>query len=196
MTKRATCSACNRPISVCYCHTVKPVDNQWPVYILQHPSESKHPVGTAAIAARSLINCQLQIAEHFQPDSFNRSVQQAVLVYPSDEAVSLDSLSQGEPKTLIFLDASWRKSYRMLMESPELQALPKLGLQPKQPSRYKIRQSKQSGSLSTLEAIAYTLGALEQDDEKYRPLLNSMDWMIEKQISLMGEAVFRRNYGD
>ncbi len=194
MSKRATCSDCNRPTSVCYCHTLKPVDNHWPVCILQHPSESKHAMGTATIAARSLINCQLHKGEHFALNSLGSNAQQAVLVYPGEETVSLDSLQQGEPKTVIFLDASWRKSYRMLMESPELKTLPKVSLQPTQPSRYRIRKSKQSNSLSTLEAIAYTLGALEQNDEKYLPLLHSMDWMIEKQISLMGAAVFSRNY--
>jgi DTW domain-containing protein YfiP len=82
----------------------------------------------------------------------------------------------------------------MLMESPELQTLPTVGLQPDQASRYRIRKSKFEASLSTVEAIAHCLAFLEQDEKKYLPLLHTMDWMIEKQISLMGAEVFERNY--
>ena len=193
MTKRAECLRCKRPLRVCYCHTIKQVDNRWPVHILQHPREAKHAVGTAAIAALSLSNCQLQRGENFTLSSMDLEGQ-GVLIYPGEGADSLEILKNDLPKTLIFLDASWRKSHRMLMESPQLQGLPRVALQSEQASRYRIRKSKYAESLSTLEAITHVLAYLESDEAKYRPLLNSMDWMIEQQISLMGEAVFKQNY--
>ncbi|MBV1874649.1 MAG: DTW domain-containing protein [Gammaproteobacteria bacterium] len=194
MTKRASCPHCKRPVRVCYCHTIQQVDNQWPVHILQHPREAKHAIGTAGIAALSLNNCQLQQGENFTLNSMGLETRQAVLIYPGEDAESLELLRNDLPKTLVFLDASWRKSHRMLMESPELQGLVKIGLQSELASRYRIRKSKYAESLSTLEAIAHVLACLESDEAKYMPLLNSMDWMIEKQISLMGEDVYRRNY--
>ena len=194
MKTRATCSRCKRPMRVCYCHTLKQLDNHWPVHILQHPGESQHGIGTAGIAFLSLMNSQLQVGESFTSDSITVDLKNAVLIYPGEDANSLDILRSDLPQTLIFMDASWRKSYRMLMESPDLQALPKVGLKPESVSRYRIRKSRYNASLSTVEAIAYTLGFLERNKEKYLPLLNCMDWMIEKQISLMGEEVFRRNY--
>jgi len=203
--KRSSCSQCNRPSSVCYCHTIKRINNHWPVHILQHPHESKHAIGTANIVKLSLAKCKLQVGEDFSCESLAID-HQAVLIYPGEGAGSLESLSTHtsqaqvaqihQLKTLIFLDASWRKSYRMLMESPYLQALPKIALHPTQNSRYQIRKSKHPYSLSTLEAVVHTLANLEQDEEKYLPLLQSMDWMIEKQIELMGEDVFKRNYGE
>lgn len=194
MTKRAICDRCKRPLGVCYCHTLKQIHNPWPVHILQHPRESSHAIGTAAIAALSLTRCYLQIGEHFTRDSIAADVHNALLIYPGDDATELDTLCTDAPHTLIFLDASWRKSHRMLMESPDLQALPKVALQLMQPSRYRIRKARYEASLSTLEAIVHTLAFLEHDEEKYLPLLNSMDWMIETQIRLMGENVFKRNY--
>jgi len=186
---------CLRPSSVCYCHTLRQINNVWPVYILQHPRESKHAIGTARIAQLSLGACSLQVGECFSLAEAAIDPLQSVLIYPGDDADSLESLSCSSPQTLIFLDASWRKSHRMLMESPQLQALPKIGLQPNSKSRYRIRKSKSAQSLSTLEAIVLALSCLEQDEEKYSPLLESMDWMIEKQIEWMGEAVFKKNYG-
>lgn len=199
--KRSTCLHCHRPLPVCYCHTLKQIANFWPVHILQHPRESKHAIGTANIAALSLTNCKLQIGENFTRESISTDEHQAVLIYPGKDAGSLASLKiqadeSQAPQTLIFLDASWRKSRRMLMESPELQSLPKISLHPGHVSRYRIRKSKHPDSLSTLEAIVHTLAVLEQEEEKYLPLLQSMDWMIEKQISLIGEAVFKKNYSD
>jgi len=194
MTKRTRCCRCKRPQSVCYCHTIKEIPNSWPVHILQHPRESGHGIGTAGIAALSLTNCTLQVGDKFTHASLAVDTQKAVLIYPSDDAVSLETLQEKSPQTLIFLDATWRKSHRMLLESPVLQGLPKVGLQVKQLSRYRIRKSKYASSLSTLEAIAHCLSFIENNEEKYSPLLRSMDWMIEKQISLMGEEVFKRNY--
>ncbi|MBQ0721488.1 MAG: DTW domain-containing protein [Gammaproteobacteria bacterium] len=198
--KRQSCSRCQRPVAQCFCHTLQQRDNRWPVRILQHPGESGHAIGTARIAALSLSHCQLDIGENFSraslfTDNSTGAGQNAVLIYPGEDATPLASLQTKEPQTLIFLDASWRKSRRMLMESPALQALPKVALQPGHASRYRIRKSKQRDSLSTLEAIVHSLAFLEQDEEKYLPLLHSMDWMIDQQIALMGEAVFTKNYG-
>lgn len=194
MKKRPTCLRCKRPSSVCYCHTLQQVDNHWPVHILQHPRETKHAIGTAAIAALSLSHCQRQVGESFTLQSMAVDASQAVLVYPGEGAGTLDALERGAPQTLVFMDASWRKSHRMLMESPELQALPRVGLRLEQASHYRIRKSKFEASLSTVEAIVHCLEFLEQDDKKYLPLLHTMDWMIEKQISLMGAEVFESNY--
>jgi len=192
--KRSTCLRCKRPSSVCYCHTLQLVDNHWPVHILQHPRETKHPIGTAAIAALSLSHCQLQVGESFTLQSMAMDASQAVLVYPGEGADTLDALDRGVPQTLVFMDASWRKSHRMLMESPELHALPRVGLQLDQASHYRIRKSKFEASLSTVEAIVHCLAFLEQDEKKYLPLLHTMDFMIDKQISFMGAEVFERNY--
>jgi len=192
--KRASCQQCLRPKSVCYCHTVMKVSNHWPVSILQHPQESKHAIGTARIAELSLSHCQLEVGERLDTGRTVLELPQTVLIYPGDDAAELDSLVGSSPKTLLFLDASWRKSHRMLMESPELQSLPKISLRPDQVSRYRIRKSSTTDSLSTLEAIVFALSVLERDSDKYLPLLQTMDWMIEKQIECMGEAVFNKNY--
>ena len=198
--KRSSCLQCKRPLSVCYCHTIKRIDNHWPVFILQHPHESKHAIGTANIVELSLTKCKLQVGENFNRESLPVDEHQAVLIYPGEDAEPLEVLNTQtsqiqQTKTLVFLDASWRKSYRMLMESPVLQALPKITLHPTQVSRYQIRKSKLPHSLSTLEAVVHTLAGLEKNEGKYLPLLQSMDWMIEKQIELMGEEVFKKNYG-
>ena len=72
--------------------------------------------------------------------------------------------------------------------------LPKVSFRPETVSRYRIRKEPDEYALSTLEAIVYALSVLEGNADTYKPLLDSMDWMIEKQIELMGRDVFEKNY--
>lgn len=193
--KRATCNHCLRPKSVCYCHTLVQLSNAWPIHIFQHPTESKHAIGTARIAQLGLERCKLEITDVVNQHACgNECGDLPVLVYPGEDAKPVESLNPEQPRTLIFLDASWRKSRRMLYESPYLMALPKVSFQLESSPRYKIRKAPDPESFSTLEAIVQVLSVIEKNDQKFQPLLNTMDWMIQKQIELMGLEVYEKNY--
>jgi DTW domain-containing protein YfiP len=84
----------------------------------------------------------------------------------------------------------------MYLESELLQSLPTAHLQANRLPAYKIRKSPNAQALSTIEAIAETLTVLEDNAEKYQPLLTSMNWMIARQIELMGEETYQKNYVD
>ena len=112
--KRSICTQCKRPLKVCYCHTIQHVDNRWPIHILQHPTESKHAIGTARIASLSLNQCQLQVGENFDEEALSMS--QSLLVDPGEHSQDLAELDPLQPQPLIFIGASWRKSRRMLLE--------------------------------------------------------------------------------
>lgn len=186
MTNRKRCERCNRPVQLCYCALITPVENTWPVHILQHPLESRHALGTARIASLGLANCTLtQDSPHTDG---------AVLIYPGKDALPLSALAGQSPRPLVFIDATWRKSRRMLLESPELAALPRYALDAPAPSRYRIRKEPAPDAQSTLEAIVLTLGLLEGAEDRYHPLLSVMDTLIEQQIKRMGQETFSRNY--
>ncbi|MEX1197618.1 MAG: tRNA-uridine aminocarboxypropyltransferase [Pseudohongiellaceae bacterium] len=188
---RRHCPRCRRPEVVCYCSLIRPVDNRWPVHILQHPRESGHAVGTARIAALSLTRCGLDILQQsFSPSPGD------VLVYPGADARPLEELTGESPHRLLFLDASWRKSRRMLHEQPALAALPRYCLTDAPPSRYRIRREPERGFLSTVEAVVLALETLEREPGRYHSLLQVMDWMIDQQIHHMGDSVYRRHYGN
>ena len=83
------------------------------------------------------------------------------------------------------LDATWRKSLRMLIASPGLQTLPRLSLQHLPASRYRIRKARQAHQLSTLEACCQALGELEGEPARYEPLLAAFDGFVEEQARWM-----------
>jgi DTW domain-containing protein len=201
---RKICSECCRPELSCYCGQIRRIENHWPVHILQDRRESRHALGTARIAAMSLSACQLHVYDPEQTDSQETSAAvhkavapgtlKPVLVYPGQNAEPIDSLASGPVRSLIFLDASWRRSRLMLHSQPALASLPRVCLNNIPPSRYRIRRPPSTDALSTLEAIAAALGALENRVDVYEPMLQTMDWMIDQQIKQMGELVYRSNY--
>lgn len=205
---RPSCQQCQRPSTVCLCHTITAITNRWPIIILQHPDEAKHAIGTAIIAQLSLSQCQtISYVSKEDSSKTNTNVvpgqqsivkiisqQQPLLVFPDEDGQSIDKISTEELRPLLFLDGTWRKSRRMKYETPELAALPKVTIHSSPSSRYRIRKTPNENALSTLEAIAYSLATLEQNKEKYQPLLTSMDWMIDQQINAMGPEVYRQNY--
>ncbi len=187
MARRIRCPHCQRPLALCYCTSLTPLPHAWPVRILQHAVEARHALGTARIAALGLQDCQL-LPAHASP------VATGVLIYPGPDSQPLSALLHTVPQPLIFLDATWRKSRRMLLESAELAALPRYQLEHPQPSRYRIRREPHAQALSTLEAVVQTLAMLEQAPERFASLLEVMDSLVDEQIAHMGEQTYRRNY--
>ncbi len=195
--KRVQCPQCTRPLSVCYCHLIKRIANVWPVHILQHAGEARHALGTARIAALSLENCLLSTTVDSAPtgQTMDRMLSDSpVLIYPGAEAMPISDLLDLPPRPLVFIDATWRKSRRLLFETPELRSLPRYALHDMPPTRYRIRQSKQHNAVSTLEAIIHTLELLEAVPGKYASLLTAMDWMIAQQIKHIGASKLNSNY--
>jgi len=197
--KRSLCNQCLRPKTVCYCHTISQIENNWPIHILQHPNESKHPIGTAKIAELSLNNCRTYISKNFSNNfEISRLVENTnpLLIYPGEGSIPIEEIDTLIIRPIIFLDGSWRKTRRMIYETPELQTLTKVSFTPTDPSCYRIRKEPNETAISTLEAIIAVLSKLENEHNKYQPLLKSMEWMINKQIEFMGKEIYKKNYSN
>lgn len=190
---RPYCHTCQRPSATCLCAEITLVDNDWPVVVLQHRQEARHALGTAIIAKLGLTDSRFITADD---DGFDIPVDLAcpVLVYPGETAGDIHELAGMPPRPLLFLDASWRKSRRLLLGSSWLQSLPRYSFDNSMPSRYRIRREPSPGQLSTLEAIVRVLGSLEQRPGHYAGLLAAMDAMIDRQINLMGPDTYARHY--
>jgi len=99
---------------------------------------------------------------------------------------SPDLLGQ-ETFQVLVLDATWRKTHKMLALNPVLQTLPRIELNEIVSSRYRIRKQREGASLSTIEAIYHLLQQLSSDSQPFEPLLNSFEQMqkrLEQYIPL------------
>lgn len=184
--KRQQCNQCLRPLSVCYCGqiTCQP-HNRWPVLIIQDIREAGHAIGTARIAALSLGNCQLIPANPEQSPAAgleHLGLLQPALIYPGEQAADVATLANGPVRPLLFIDATWRRSRKIMYTQPWLAQLPRYALPVTAPSRYRIRQQPDAAALSTLEAIVYSLQQLEDEPARFDSLLATMDWVVDQQI--------------
>jgi DTW domain-containing protein YfiP len=155
------------------------------VVFLQHPRERHVPIGTARMAHLGLVGSQLVEGLHFDDDErlqhlFAADAHAAVL-FPGDDAVPLPQWHT-PPRTLVVLDGTWSQASKLLKENPRLASLPRLSFQPDTPGRYRIRREPTDMHLSTVEAIAAVLGALEGTPDAYAPLLQPFDAMVEWQL--------------
>ena len=198
---RAFCPECDFLKSRCLCSTLKVLNNQTHLIILQHPSEQKHPLNTVRIMKKSFQKISLLVGEDFSSDLKLNTVladssKYCALLYPEADATILNSCAPVPHITdLIIIDGTWRKAKKIYGLSQNLKHLPKLRLIPEQQTDYRIRKSTNENALSTLEAAASALMILEPRLET-QSLLNSFHFMIDYQIKKMGREIYQNNYLD
>jgi DTW domain-containing protein YfiP len=188
--KRLVCPNCLRPQATCICGWVAPVRSAAEVLILQHPMEVANAKNSGRLLHMCLPGSRLEAGEQFDAIATQR---RPVLLYPEtpgDRSLGIASPPAFDPSwraeqiALVVLDATWRKSRKMLYLSPELQAMPRLPLRDTPPSHYLIRKAHKPDQLSTLEATAYALAQLEGDEHKYDALIGAFDRFIAQQQAL------------
>ncbi|MFL6635969.1 MAG: tRNA-uridine aminocarboxypropyltransferase [Massilia sp.] len=188
-TRRPTCAACLRARSACICHWVRPLSSRVDLLILQHPLEVRNAKNSARLLHLCLPGSRLEVGEAF-PDLhalLYADGRVPVLLYPETPggpAPVAGVMLAPERLRLVVLDATWRKSRKMLHVNPELQRLPRLGLHDVPASAYRIRKAHAPHQLSTLEAAALALGQMESDADAYRPLLQAFDGFVQQQAAL------------
>jgi DTW domain-containing protein YfiP len=188
-TKRATCAACLRAQSACICHWVRPLSSRVDLLILQHPLEVRNAKNSARLLHLCLPGSRLEVGETFTDlhALLHADGRVPVLLYPetADLAPPVpEPIPPPERLRLVVLDATWRKSRKMLHVNPELQNLPRLALHDVPASAYRIRKAHAPHQLSTLEAAALALGQMESDADRYRPLLQAFDGFVQQQAAL------------
>lgn len=195
---RPHCPACCRPLAHCLCALIPRLPSRTRVLILQHPSEARHALNTARLAALGLNNAELRVGERFEdlPAVLAQPGYRACLLFPGEQAQPLAQFAaqlDGQPALLVVPDGTWRKARKLLHCNPLLAALPRVSLADGLQSRYRVRKAPMPGALSTLEAIASALETLEAP-ARFDALLKPFEALIEGQIAAMGEQTFRRNH--
>ncbi|MDB5895308.1 MAG: hypothetical protein JWQ88_2839 [Rhodoferax sp.] len=172
------------------------------VLILQHPLEVANSKNSARLLHMCLPGSRLVVAESCADDIWLAAAWQAgeaprrpVLLYPDTAADQAEDLTPPPPMPagwteapgtlrLVVLDATWRKSRKMLYQSPALQRLPRLALKELPTSRYAIRKAHRGHQLSTFES---TCAALAQIEPAFQaaigPLMAAFDGFVAQQAA-------------
>ncbi|CAD5372827.1 DTW domain-containing protein [Rubrivivax sp. A210] len=179
--RRAACARCLRPQANCLCALVRATSHRTEVLVLQHPQEQRQAKNSVALLRLSLAHCEVVVGERFAPAALQALLQRpgrdTRLLYPDVPAAPAPPAPRataGVPVRLVVLDATWRKSLRMLLEHPALAALPRLSLDAPAPTLYRaIRAARQTDQVSTLEATVQALAMLEAPAFDAAPLLDA-----------------------
>jgi DTW domain-containing protein YfiP len=190
--RRASCAACLRAQSACICAWVRPVPPAAGLLILQHPLEVANAKNSARLLHLCVEGSVLAVGEAFDAAALDALLhadgRTPVLLYPETPgapAAPPDRLPPPAGLRLVVLDATWRKSRKMLHLNPALQRLPRLALREMPASNYRIRKAHAPDQLSTLEASAHALGQVTGDIALVAPLFDAFDGFVQQQAAFV-----------
>lgn len=191
--KRACCATCLRAQSACICRWITRVEARAALLVLQHPLEVANAKNSARLLHLSVAGSVLAVGERFEQDPLEALLHAdgrvPVLLYPDTPGdANLPAPPVFEPLEadrlrLVVLDATWRKSRKMLYLNPALHGLPRLALREVAPSNYRIRKAHAPHQLSSLEAAALALAQLEGGGAGTQPLLDAFDGFVRQQAA-------------
>lgn len=205
LTTRSLCKTCRKPNRACLCAFITPISNTVELCILQHANEAQHAKNTAILLQLSLSACNTLVSsreETFDDETLQEALYKGgripILLYPpydeSDARIepppALPSIEQSslDNLRLVVIDATWRKSRKLLYLHPQLQHLPRWSVLSSNPSIYKIRKADSENQLSTLEASCYALGQLEEMPSRYYPLLQAMTQFVDQRLAFSRQS--------
>ena len=182
----------------CYCAHVRALPTRTRVLVLQHPRERDKAVGTARIAALCLPQAEVLVGVDFAHDArlpalLSDPARPAVVLYPGADARDVQAEPPTGPVTLVVIDGTWHQAHTLMRKNPCLARLPRYAFVPPRPSEYQIRREPRADYVSTIEALALTLAALEGDGRDFEELLLPFRAMVAVQVQFAARSVRGRH---
>jgi DTW domain-containing protein YfiP len=199
------CPDCHKPLPLCICDSITPIENRISLLILQHPQEQDRALGTARLTALHFKNAVLKIGLSWP--SLSRALgcpvhdpqRWAVLYLGSAKVADLDTKSdivainrKGEVEDnqrailkdiegIVLLDGTWSQAKALWWRNAWMLKCQRVILGPARPSLYgKLRREPRRDGLSTIEAAAMLLAALEKRPDIEAILSASFERMLVK----------------
>ena len=199
------CPRCLKPLPLCICDSITPIENRVQLLILQHPQEQDRALGTARLTALHFKNAVVRIGLSWPSLSkaLGRPVHDpsrwAVLYLGSAKVADLETdrdivaiNRKGEVvdnqrailrdiEGIVLLDGTWSQAKALWWRNAWMLKCQRIILGPPHPSRYgKLRREPRRDGLSTIEAAAMLLAGLEKRPDIAETLHGSFERMLER----------------
>ncbi|WP_439404152.1 tRNA-uridine aminocarboxypropyltransferase [Bradyrhizobium sp. DASA03076] len=206
------CPHCQKPMPLCICDTVTPIENKLSLLILQHPQEQDRALGTARLLARHFEDATVKVGLSWPSLSkaLGRPVENAsrwaVLYLGSARAADLDVEGEivalnrkgevaenqraifGKLEGVVLLDGTWSQAKALWWRNPWMLKCQRVILNPKHPSRYgRLRREPRKDGLSTIEAAATLLAGLERRPDIAATLNASFERLLTRYREVQAE---------
>jgi DTW domain-containing protein YfiP len=208
----ADCPRCGKPLPLCICDSITPVESRISLLILQHPQEQDRALGTARLTAMHFKNAVVKIGLSWPSLSkaLGRPVQDpsrwAVLYLGSAKVSDLDTDAEivainrkgevephqrailGDIEGIVLLDGTWSQAKALWWRNAWMLKCQRVILGPKRPSRYgQLRREPRRDGLATIEAAALLLAGLEKRPDIAETLNASFDRMLARYQEVQAE---------
>jgi DTW domain-containing protein YfiP len=205
------CPRCLKPLSLCICDSVKPIESRLSLLILQHPQEQDRALGTARLTALHFKDAVLRIGLSWPSLSkaLGRPVHDpsrwAVLYLGSAKVADLDTKSdivainrKGEIEDnqrailrdiegIVLLDGTWSQAKALWWRNAWMLKCQRVILGPAHPSRYgQLRREPRRDGLSTIEAAAMLVASLEKRPDIAETLHANFERMLARYRAAQG----------
>jgi DTW domain-containing protein YfiP len=198
------CPRCGKPVTLCVCQDIAPIDNKIALLVLQHPQEQDKALGTARLTALhfknavfktglswpSLTKALGRTADPKRWATLYLGSADPALVAPGQSVVALDAkgkllpiqeMALADIEGVIVLDGTWSQAKTLWWRNAWLLKSKRVVLDPRQPSLYgKLRREPRREGLSTLEAAGMLLAHLEKRAEIETALLATFSKLLDK----------------
>jgi DTW domain-containing protein YfiP len=199
------CPRCLKPLPLCICDSVTPIQNRISLLILQHPQEQDRALGTARLTALHFADATLRIGLSWPSlaKALGRPVADpsrwSVLYLGSAKIADFDTdaeivaidrkgaIAHGQRSILagiegvIVLDGTWSQAKALWWRNPWMLKCQRVILGPRHPSRYgHLRREPRRDGLSTIEAAAMLIAGLEKRPDIAETLNSSFERMLAR----------------
>ena len=208
----ADCPHCGKPLPLCICDGITPIESRISLLILVHPQEQDKALGTARLTAMHFKNAVVKIGLSWPSLSkaLGRKVDDpsrwAVLYLGSAkvsdldtdaEIVAIDRKGEIEPhqrailediEGIVLLDGTWSQAKALWWRNAWMLKCQRVILGPKRPSRYgQLRREPRRDGLSTIEAAGLLLAGLEKRPKIAETLNASFERMLARYRQVPAE---------
>lgn len=209
----ADCPQCGKPLPLCICDSVTPIESRISLLILQHPQEQDRTLGTARLTAMHFKDAVVKIGLSWPSLSkaLGRKVDDpsrwAVLYLGSAkvsdldtdaEIVAINRKGEVEPhqrailediEGVVLLDGTWSQAKALWWRNAWMLKCQRVILGPKRPSRYgQLRREPRRDGLSTIEAAGLLLAGLEKRPKIAEALNASFEHMLARYRQVQAEV--------
>jgi len=164
------CQSCFMHQDRCICSHIPKIALKTKLTLIVHHRELKRTSNTGRLAVQALVNSAMHIRgkEHERLDlsSLLSPEFESYVLYPSEDAIEIESIKPQKSVQLIVSDGNWRQAGKLHRRHPELSHLPRVKISQKNLSKQHLRKEHFAEGFSTLEAIAIALGSIEGKDVK------------------------------
>jgi DTW domain-containing protein YfiP len=206
------CPHCQKPMPLCICDSVTPIENRLGLLILQHPQEQDRALGTARLTAKHFAKATLRVGLSWPSlaKALGRPVEDparwALLYLGSARAADLEAEAEivaltrkgeiaenqrsilGKLEGVVLLDGTWSQAKALWWRNPWMLKCQRVILNPARPSRYgRLRKEPRKDGLSTIEAAAMILGGLERRPDIAVTLNASFERMLTRYREVQAE---------